>query len=370
MKDLYVPKLVTGEWSSANAFTEIQSGSDFTLIESKAERQEDGTYLINAVKPFVPYGEHNLTNNIVYFVLTRAEMVDGNDGLTLFLVPKKIPDDDGDIKASDINNMRCEKIANTMGFRGVPTCEMHFENSKGFLIGEVGKGLTELFVMMNENRILVSSQSLGVAETAAQFAKGYAKFRVQGHKEIGGIRRQVTISEHPDVMRMILKSDAWLQGLRGVLFSTGMLMDNIQFDKNDVEKSKRRVALMGPVLKALTSNMAIDIALRSQSIMGARGYLEEGQMSQFIRDIRVTQIYEGSNGIQALQFMNARLEGDGAMIEYLDDERDYVESGVEVANKLFQDEFIVPYSDALSKLNEFVIEKLENVVLRVAKSVW
>ena len=236
---------------------------------------------------------------------------------------------------------------------------MHFENSKGFLIGEVGKGLTELFVMMNENRILVSSQSLGVAETAAQFAKGYAKFRVQGHKEIGGIRRQVTISEHPDVMRMILKSDAWLQGLRGVLFSTGMLMDNIQFDKNDVEKSKRRVALMGPVLKALTSNMAIDIALRSQSIMGARGYLEEGQMSQFIRDIRVTQIYEGSNGIQALQFMNARLEGDGgAMIEYLDDERDYVESGVEVANKLFQDEFIVPYSDALSKLNEFVIEKL------------
>ena len=142
------------------------------------------------------------------------------------------------------------------------------------LIGEVGKGLTELFVMMNENRILVSSQSLGVAETAAQFAKGYAKFRVQGHKEIGGIRRQVTISEHPDVMRMILKSDAWLQGLRGVLFSTGMLMDNIQFDKNDVEKSKRRVALMGPVLKALTSNMAIDIALRSQSIMGARGYLE------------------------------------------------------------------------------------------------
>ena len=132
MKDLYVPKLVTGEWSSANAFTEIQSGSDFTLIESKAERQEDGTYLINAVKPFVPYGEHNLTSNIVYFVLTRAEMADGNDGLTLFLVPKKIPDDDGDIKSSDVNNMRCEKIANTMGFRGVPTCEMHFENSKGF----------------------------------------------------------------------------------------------------------------------------------------------------------------------------------------------------------------------------------------------
>ena len=286
---------------SANAFTEMQSGSDFTLIESKAEIQNDDCYKIHGTKAFVPFGMHNLTENRVYFVLANVEDPLKGRQLSLFLVPQKL-------QSNEFNHVHFNKLSNSLGLSNTPVCELVFEGSEGYLVGEVGSGLTALMSMMVENRLLVSAQALGLAEISNQFAKQYARIRVQGYNVLDDNRAQrpVTISQHEDIKRLVFKNEYTIQALRALLFEFGQHFDNINYNGANTHDSKLLVSFVAPILKVVSTDQSFDAILNSQKVMGAKGYLDEALLNTFLKDARVTQIYEGGNGIQESNFVKTR----------------------------------------------------------------
>ncbi len=286
-KQLYLHKLVFGEWTGTMNLTEPQAGSDLGALTTKAARAADGVYRITGQKIFITWGEHDLADNIIHLVLARIEGAPpGSKGISLFIVPKFHDDDNAR------NAVSCIGVEEKMGIHASPTCTMAYEGARGWLIGEENKGLAAMFTMMNAARINVAVQGVGVAEAAYQKALAYARERKQG----GGF-----IIEHPDVRRMLMTMKAKLQAGRALCYATAVAADC---------GDKPREDLLTPIAKAWCTDMGVEAASLGVQIHGGMGFVEEGGAAQFYRDARIAPIYEGTNGIQAIDLYGRKLLGD------------------------------------------------------------
>jgi acyl-CoA dehydrogenase len=323
-KDYYLPKLVSGEWTGAMVITEPQAGSNVGAIACKAIPAESGEYRLKGQKIFISWGEHDLTDNIVHLVLARIEGAPaGNRGLSLFLVPKFLPGSDGSIGAR--NDMRAISVEEKMGIHASPTCVMAYgenEGATGWLVGEENKGLICMFTMMNAARMAVGHEGLGVAERAYQAALGYARERLQGPDLDGDGKGQMAIIRHADVRRMLMSMKARIEAMRSMALEAALSVDLAERhpDKDVRAMHEARVGIFTPIIKSWCTDGACEVASTAIQIHGGAGFIEETGVAQYLRDVRITPIYEGTNGIQALDLVRRKLAGDGgiavgAMIE-------------------------------------------------------
>ncbi|SOC10496.1 acyl-CoA dehydrogenase C-terminal domain-containing protein [Stappia indica] len=314
-KALYLPKLASGEWSGTMNLTEPHCGTDLGLIKTKAVPQGDGTYRISGQKIFISAGEHDLTENIVHLVLARIEGApEGTKGISLFIVPKVLPDADG--KPGARNAVSCGSLEEKMGIHGNATCVMNYDEATGWLIGEENRGLNAMFVMMNEARLAVGVQGLAQSEVAYQNALAYARERLQGRALTGPKNpdgKADPIIVHPDVRRTLLSIRAFNEAARALVLWTALQSDisHRSSDKAEAQAADDHMGLMTPVIKGVLTDKGFENAVAAQQMLGGHGYIEEWGMSQFVRDARITMIYEGANGIQALDLVGRKLPRDG-----------------------------------------------------------
>jgi alkylation response protein AidB-like acyl-CoA dehydrogenase len=311
----YVPKLVSGEWSATMALTEPAAGSDLSEVRTRAEPAEDDSYLIRGNKIFISYGDHDLTDNIIHLVLARMpEAPAGSRGLSLFLVPKAISESDGRMIANDV---RCIGLEEKLGQHGSPTCSMAFGEqggAVGWVVGQPNRGLQAMFTMMNSARLAVAMQGVGVAERATQAAEKFAAERLQGIDSRTG--RGIPIEQHPDVRRMLKAMRSMTTIARFLALSTA---DAIDRERKSVSASNRRTAklqadILTPIAKGFCTQTGIDVADTAIQVHGGMGYIEETGVAQLWRDARVTSIYEGTNGIQAIDLIGRKLSGEGLSV--------------------------------------------------------
>ncbi|MEJ0024125.1 MAG: acyl-CoA dehydrogenase C-terminal domain-containing protein [Alphaproteobacteria bacterium] len=314
-KALYLPKLVSGEWTGTMNLTEPHCGTDLGLLRSKAVPVGDGSYKISGQKIFISAGEHDLSSNIIHLVLARIEGAPaGTKGISLFVVPKFIPKADG--SPGQRNGVKCGKIEEKMGIHGNATCVLDYDDAIGWLVGVENKGLNAMFTMMNEARLGVAVQGLSQAEAAYQNGSAYAKDRLQG-RSLTGVKNAAgpadPIIVHPDVRRMLMESKSFVEGARAFAFWTALHgdLEGVSPDEKIREKGADYMALMTPVLKSFLTDKGYETATNCQQIFGGHGYIEEHGMSQFVRDARITMIYEGANGIQALDLVGRKLASNG-----------------------------------------------------------
>ena len=311
LKARYLPKLASGAWSGTMCLTEPQCGTDLGLIRTRAEPNDDGTYAITGTKIFITSGEHDLTENIVHLVLARLpEASKGTRGISLFLVPKLLPRDDG--TPGPRNGVTCAGIEHKMGINGSATCVMNFEGATGWLLGEPHRGMRAMFTMMNDARLDVGLQGLAIAETAYQSAVAYARERLQGRALSGATQPDQPadpIIVHPDVRRMLLTMRASSEGARALAYWIGMALDlaRRQPDAAARQTADDLIALMTPIIKAYFTDQGSACANLGVQVMGGHGYIRECGMEQLVRDARITQLYEGANGIQALDLVGRKL---------------------------------------------------------------
>lgn len=321
-RQVVLPKLVSGEWCGTMCMTEPQAGSDVGANRAQAVPQGDGTYRITGNKIFISAGEHDAAENIVHMVLARLPGApEGTKGLSLFMVPKFLINDDGTLGAR--NDLHAVSLEHKLGMAASPTAVMAFGDNggaAGTLVGGAHQGIKAMFVMMNAARIGVGMQGLGVAEAASQAARRYAAERVQGRAAASADTSSVPIDRHRDVQRMLAWMGAHTQGLRALSLYTSRQMDLIAAGESP-ERAKARLDLLTPVVKAHTTNLAFDIASEAVQVHGGLGYVEETGVAQYLRDVRVTMIYEGTNGIQALDLALRKLpaEEGAAMSGLIDD---------------------------------------------------
>jgi alkylation response protein AidB-like acyl-CoA dehydrogenase len=311
LQDAYLPKLVSGEWAGTMCLTEPQCGTDLGLIRTKAQPEGGDTYRITGTKIFISGGEHDLTDNIIHLVLARLpDAPPGTRGISLFLVPKFLPAADGRLGAR--NGLSCGAIEHKMGIKASATCVMNFDGAIGWLVGVPHKGLAAMFTMMNEARLGVGIQGLGLAEVSYQNAVAYARDRVQGRSLTGVASPNApadSILVHPDVRRMLLSMRANIEGCR-MLAAMVALEHDVSQRHPDPEirlAADDYVALMTPVVKAYFTDMGWEATATGQQVLGGHGYIREWGMEQFVRDARITQIYEGTNGIQALDLVGRKM---------------------------------------------------------------
>lgn len=311
LKQLYLPKLVDGTWSGTMCLTEPHCGTDLGLCRTKATPQADGTYRITGTKIFISAGEHDLTDNIVHLVLARLpDAPKGIKGISMFLVPKFLPDANGN--PGERNGARCGAIEHKMGIKASATCVMNFDEATGWLVGAPGKGMRAMFAMMNEERLGVGIQGLGIAEVAYQNAVAYARDRLQGRSLSGAKRPDKSadpIIVHPDVRRMLLTMRAHAEGCRALSAWVARAVD-LQEHAPDPQARREAgdfVALMTPIVKALFTDLGFEAANLGVQVMGGHGYIREHGMEQYVRDSRIAQIYEGTNGVQALDLVGRKL---------------------------------------------------------------
>lgn len=356
-KDMYLPRLIDGSWSGTMNLTEPHCGTDLGLIRTKAvpDETEEGAYLITGSKIYISAGEHDLTENIVHLVLARLpDAPEGVKGISLFVVPKFLPKDDG--TPGERNGVSCGSIEHKMGIKASATCVMNYEDAKGWLVGEPHKGLKAMFTMMNAARLGVAMQGLGIAEVAYQNALAYAKDRLQ-MRALDGAKHPEKPADpiivHPDVRRMLLRSKAFCEGARALSYWVGMNLD-ISLKHEDEDKRQEAddlVALMTPILKAYQTDMGFDITNEAIQVHGGAGYIHEYGVEQYARDARIAQIYEGTNGIQALDLVGRKM---GAhMGRYLRRFFHPVSAFIEEnqSNEELQ-EFIFPLAKAFAKLQQ------------------
>jgi alkylation response protein AidB-like acyl-CoA dehydrogenase len=330
LKETYLPKMYSGEWAGAMDLTEPHAGTDLGLIRTRAEPQADGSYRLSGTKIFITWGEHDMAENIVHLVLAKLpDAPAGTRGISLFLVPKFIPAADGSLGAR--NALACGALEKKMGIKGSATCVMNFDGAQGWLVGEVNQGLACMFTMMNYERVVVGIQALGAAQWAYQNAVDYARERVQSRSPSGPQNPQQEADPllvHPDVRRMLLTAKALNEGGRAFYVYVAQWLDTAKYsDDADLRaRAQNRVALLTPVAKAFISDMAFESAVACQQVFGGHGYIREWGQEQFVRDIRITQIYEGTNGIQAMDLMGRKTVGtDGALLaEYLEEVRQFI----------------------------------------------
>ena len=311
LKDRYLPKMVEGVWSGTMCLTEAHCGTDLGLLRTRANPQSDGSYKLNGSKIFISSGEHDLTENIIHLVLARLpDGPKGVKGISLFLVPKLLPTDDG--RAGARNGVTCAGIEHKMGMKASATCQINFNDAQGWLIGEPHKGMQAMFTMMNSERLSVGIQGLGVAEAAYQSAVAYAKDRLQGRSLAGAKHPDKPadpIIVHPDVRRMLMTMRAEIEGCRALSGWVARALDRVE-KSND--PAVRRDAddlcqLMTPIVKALFTDLAFENASRGMQVYGGHGYIRDHGVEQYVRDSRIAMIYEGTNGIQALDLVGRKM---------------------------------------------------------------
>jgi alkylation response protein AidB-like acyl-CoA dehydrogenase len=311
LKSKYLSKMVSGEWTGAMALTEASAGTDLGLLTSRAEPNLDGSYRIKGTKIFISSGDHDFGGNVIHLVLARLPNAPkGVKGISLFLVPKFLVKDDGSL--GDRNNMSVGALEHKMGIHAQPTCVMNYDDAIGWLVGEPGRGLNSMFTMMNAERLFVGIQGLGIAEAANQKAATYARERLQG-RSLDGARAPVPIIEHPDVRKMLLSGRAFIDAARALATWTAMQMDVASRHPDETVRRDAGglVALLTPVVKAAFTDFGFETAVMSQQVFGGHGYIREWGMEQYVRDARIAQIYEGTNGVQAMDLVGRKLLADG-----------------------------------------------------------
>ncbi len=333
LKDIYLAKLISGEWMGTMNLTEPQAGSDLGALRARAERSDDGSYRIFGQKIFITYGEHDLTDNIVHLVLARLpDAPAGTKGISLFLVPKFLVNEDGSLGAR--NDLFCSGLEHKMGIHASPTCTMIYGDgfvkgtqagAVGYLIGEENRGLACMFTMMNNARLLVGIQGVGVAEAAYQKALDYAKERKQG-RAVGATETpkggMSPIIEHPDVQRMLLTMKALTQAARSITYACAHAIDmSHACDDGQQQFWSDRAGLLTPLAKSFATDIGVEVASLGVQVHGGMGFIEETGAAQLLRDARITPIYEGTNGIQAIDLVLRKLPLDeGRHIKaYLDE---------------------------------------------------
>jgi alkylation response protein AidB-like acyl-CoA dehydrogenase len=314
-KAVYVPKMISGEWGGTMNLTEPHCGTDLGLIRTRAVPNGDGSYAVTGTKIFISSGEHDLTDNIVHLVLAKTpDAPDSVKGISLFIVPKYLVNEDGSLGAR--NDLICGSIEHKMGIHANSTCVMNYDGAKGWMVGEENKGLAAMFVMMNAARLGVGIQGLGQADIAFQNAVQYAQDRRQGRALTGPADPQEKADPlfvHPDVRRMLMDAKATVEGLRGLCLWGALQVDLAHAAETEEERQQADdlVSLLTPVIKGYGTDKGYDVATNAQQVFGGHGYIEEQGMSQYVRDARITMIYEGANGVQAMDLVGRKLAQNG-----------------------------------------------------------
>lgn len=319
LKQQYLEKMYSGEWAGAMALTEPHAGTDLGLLSTKAEPQGDGSYRITGTKIFITWGEHDMSANIVHLVLAKIPGApDGTRGISMFLVPKYLPDEQGG--AGKRNSLACGSLEKKMGIKGSATCVMNYDGAQGWLVGEANRGLACMFTMMNYERLVVGIQAVAAAQWSYENAKAYALDRRQG-RSLKGVDSDAhetdAIIVHPDIRRMLMTAKALNEGGRAFYVYVAQWLDRAKFspDPEQTALAQNRVALLTPIAKAFISDMAFATAVDCQQVFGGHGYVREWGQEQFVRDIRITQIYEGTNGVQAMDLMGRKtVATEGALL--------------------------------------------------------
>jgi alkylation response protein AidB-like acyl-CoA dehydrogenase len=342
LKEKYLKKLISGEWTGTMNLTEPQAGSDLSAIRSKAEPSEDGSYKISGQKIYITYGEHDMAENIIHLVLARTpDAPEGVKGISLFIVPKFL--DDG-----TRNDVLCTGIEHKLGIHASPTCTMQFGDqggATGFLVGQENEGLKYMFTMMNNARLSVGLQGVAIAERAYQHALGYAKDREQGTSFTDKSKR-VAIIEHADVKRMLLSMKAQIEAFRALTYDAAL---HIDMATTGDKAAQSHVELLTPIVKACATDMAVEVTSTGVQIHGGMGFVEETGAAQYYRDARILPIYEGTNGIQALDLVFRKILRDqGAGL------KSYIAEMNKFCNSLDSDKmsFVSPLTNALEKLTQ------------------
>jgi 3-(methylsulfanyl)propanoyl-CoA dehydrogenase len=314
-KSKFLPKMVEGAWTGTMNLTEPHCGTDLGLLRTKAAPQDDGSYKISGQKIFISAGDHDMSDNIIHLVLARIDGApEGVKGISLFIVPKVLIGDDGSL--GETNGVACGSIEEKMGIHGNATCVMNYDDATGYLIGEENKGLKAMFVMMNEARLGVGLQGLSISEIAYQNAVAYAKDRLQGRALTGPAapgKKADPIIVHPDIRRNLMTMRAFNEAARAFILWAALKSDvaHRSEDEKDRELSEEMMGLLTPVIKGVLTDKGFDHTVMAQQVFGGHGYIEEHGMSQFVRDARIAMIYEGANGIQALDLVGRKLPMNG-----------------------------------------------------------
>lgn len=316
LKKRYVPNMVTGKWTGTMNLTEPHCGTDLGLLKTRADKNADGSYSITGTKIFISSGEHDLSDNIIHLVLAkRAGAPDNVKGISLFVVPKCLVNEDGSLGAR--NAVTCGALEKKMGIHGNATCVLNYDGAKGWLVGEPEKGLAAMFIMMNAARLGVGLQGIAQGEVAYQNAAAYARDRRQSRalkeSERDPNAKADPIIVHPDVRRMLMESKAWNEGGRALVLWGALQVDLIRRSPDEIERQNADdlLGLITPVIKGYLTDKGFQGAVYAQQVLGGHGYIREHGLEQFVRDARITQIYEGTNGIQAMDLVGRKLPKDG-----------------------------------------------------------
>ena len=367
LKKKYVPKMVEGVWTGTMNLTEPHCGTDLGLLRAKAVKQGDGSYKITGTKIFISAGEHDLSQNIVHLVLARIEGAPaGTKGISLFVVPKFLVKDDGSIGAR--NAVTCGSIEEKMGIHGNSTCVMNYDGATGWLIGEENRGLNAMFTMMNEARLGVGVQGLALSEVAYQNAAIYAKERLQG-RAISGVKYPDKPADpiivHPDVRRTLMTIRAFNEAARALVMWTALKSDIAHRSDNEKDRKSAddHMGLLTPVIKGVLTDGGFANAVMAQQVYGGHGYIAEHGMEQFVRDARIAQIYEGANGIQALDLVGRKLGKDGgrAIMAFFNEVQNYLK---ERTNNDAMNVYLKPLGQSLAHLQEASMWFMQNAMAK------
>ena len=360
LRQRYLPNMYSGVWAGSMCLTEPHAGTDLGIIRTRAEPQADGSYKVSGTKIFITGGEHDLTENIIHLVLAKLpDAPPGPKGISLFLVPKVLVAADGSLGAP--NALSCGSIEHKMGIKASATCVMNFDGATGWLVGEVNKGLAAMFTMMNYERLGVGIQGLSTGERSYQSAVEYARERLQSRSPSGPQAKDKVadpIIVHPDVRRMLLTMKALNEGGRAFSTYVALQLDNAKFSEDPDTRlaAEDKVALLTPVAKAFLTDMGLETTIHGQQVFGGHGYIREWGQEQLVRDCRITQIYEGTNGIQALDLMGRKVVGSaGRFYERFSNEvKTFIAgAGPELG------EFVEPLKAALANLDDLTAWVLE-----------
>jgi alkylation response protein AidB-like acyl-CoA dehydrogenase len=323
-RETYLPKMITGEWTGTMNLTEPQAGSDVGALTTRAVPQDDGTYRITGTKIFISFGEHDMSENIIHLVLARTPSAPpGTKGISCFIVPKRLVNEDGTLGAR--NDVTCVSIEHKMGIKASPTCVLSYgdegDGAVGYLIGEENAGMRYMFTMMNNARLSVGLEGLALAERAFQMALAYAKERKQGRAPGAAAGEQSAIVDHPDVRRMLLTQRASIEALRGITYANAAAIDRAARDEDETTRTAygELADILTPVSKGWGTDLGVELTSLALQVFGGMGYIEETGVAQHYRDARIAPIYEGTNGIQAMDLVGRKLpmRAGGAVADYL-----------------------------------------------------
>jgi alkylation response protein AidB-like acyl-CoA dehydrogenase len=350
-KETYLPKMVSCDWTGTMNLTEPHCGTDLGLMRTKAESQSDGTFKITGQKIFISAGEHDMSDNIIHLVLAKIPGGPaGVKGISLFIVPKFLVNPDGSLGAR--NSLSVGKIEEKMGIHGNATCVMNYDGATGYLLGQEHKGLRAMFTMMNEARLGVGLQGLAQAEIAYQNALAYAKDRLQG-RDVTGAKNPDgpadSLIVHPDIRRNLMDQKSFVEAGRALIFWAAQLID--QHHRNTDAQADGLVSLLIPVIKGFLTDRGFDMTVQAQQIYGGHGYIEEWGMSQFARDARIAMIYEGANGVQALDLVGRKLATDGGkhVMAFFEIVKSFIAENKDMDEE-FQTQFLAPLKQASKDL--------------------